>query len=67
MDLVVGVSRVIVVMEHVTRAGSAKFKPKRELPLISTRCQRANASSMSAAGLAGSSRLFSSVPVIQTQ
>jgi 3-oxoacid CoA-transferase subunit B len=33
MDLVAGVRRVIVVMEHVARDGAAKFKSKCELPI----------------------------------
>lgn len=33
MDLVAGVKRVVVVMEHNSKDGSAKFKPKCDLPL----------------------------------
>jgi 3-oxoacid CoA-transferase subunit B len=33
MDLVAGVKRIIVVMEHVSRDGSAKFIPECTLPL----------------------------------
>src|SRR5690606_792109 len=32
-DLVAGVKRVVVVMEHTSRDGSPKFKPKCDLPL----------------------------------
>jgi acyl CoA:acetate/3-ketoacid CoA transferase beta subunit len=33
MDLVAGVKRVVVVMEHNSKDGAAKFKPACELPL----------------------------------
>ncbi len=33
MDLVAGVKRVVVVMEHNSKDGAAKFKPQCELPL----------------------------------
>jgi 3-oxoacid CoA-transferase subunit B len=33
MDLVAGVKRVVVVMEHCSRDGAPKFKPQCELPL----------------------------------
>jgi 3-oxoacid CoA-transferase/3-oxoacid CoA-transferase subunit B len=33
MDLVAGVKRVVVVMEHCSKDGAAKFKPRCELPL----------------------------------
>jgi 3-oxoacid CoA-transferase subunit B len=33
MDLVAGVKRIVVVMEHTSKDGAAKFKPRCELPL----------------------------------
>jgi 3-oxoacid CoA-transferase B subunit len=33
MDLVAGVKRIVVVMEHISKDGEPKFKPRCELPL----------------------------------
>jgi 3-oxoacid CoA-transferase subunit B len=38
MDLVAGVRRVVVVMEHNSKAGESKFKPRCELPLTGANC-----------------------------
>ena len=38
MDLVAGVKRVVVVMEHNSKDGASKFKPRCELPLTGANC-----------------------------
>jgi 3-oxoacid CoA-transferase B subunit len=38
MDLVAGVRRVVVVMDHCNKAGESKFLPECTLPLTGKRC-----------------------------